>query len=470
MYMPNTILAAVQKLAFSVAFICVAGSVFCSVVIAQSQPRDSGGAINVPRLPQPSEQGSDTKQQGSDTKQQGSETKGSDTKGSGTKGSATKGSGTKGSMSAIDGNGRFEKLIQERIANVRLIDKLYSTIPIGFAREQKKYMAKIDALKQRNVAILSEMKDAAIESFTAAPGENEKVVNYLLQMTQRHLTGKDPAQFMFNPDRAQEIFELVKSKPVDVTGLDMYGFRANVLTENFKDATKYLEAAKNSGVAVEEKIFDELRETQKNWERELQFREADATANLPRVAIETDKGKIVLELFEDQAPNTVANFISLVQQGFYNGQSFHKVTSTATAAGGCPYNNGTGGPGYKIKCECYENEDSRRQHFRGVISMIHGGRDTGGSRFFITKQRIPIYDGKFTAFGRVIEGMEVVYALNLVDNTAVLQKNAMPATKMNQVSIIRKRDHEYTPEKLQADTAGSGTSGLFTAPPLGIDK
>lgn len=104
--------------------------------------------------------------------------------------------------------------------------------------------------------------------------------------------------------------------------------------------------------------------------------------------------------------------------------------------------------------------------------MSHGSRDTGGSRFFITKQRIPVYDGKFTAFGRVIEGMEVVYNLNLVDNTAVLQQNAKPATKMNLVSIVRKRDHEYTPEKLQAKVADPGASGLFSAPvdPLGTDK
>ncbi len=192
---------------------------------------------------------------------------------------------------------------------------------------------------------------------------------------------------------------------------------------------------------------------------------------MPRVKLETDAGEIVIELFEDQAPNTVANFISLVESGFYNGLSFYNVHPILTAATGCPFNNGTGGPGYEIKCECYDREI--RQHFRGAVSMAHNGRDTGGSRFFITKQRLPAYDGKFTVFGRVIQGMDVAYKLKAVDNTAVVQKDFKPASKIDRATVIRKRDHVYQPEKSQRAPKLDGTIPGLTDPPVlpdGIDK
>ena len=461
------------SLATVTAFVCIA-AFSAHTSFAQSTPKDPSGAIDVPRLPQPGanqgsavKQGSDAKQ-GSATKQGSAAKQGSDSKqGSGnSQGSTGK---TSPGNAALSGDGRFEKLIQERTTNNQKIDRLYATIPVGFAREQKKYLAAIAALKQRNIVILEEMKEAAVESYLAAPGENQKVINYLLQMTSRHLTGKDPQQFAFNPDRALELFNLVTSKPLDIAGKQSYGFRANYLTENYREAKKFLEAAKAENENVAVSSFDDLERAQKDMKRELEFRQADG--ELPRVAIQTDKGKIVLELFENHAPNTVANFISLVEKGFYNGLDFHKVTSNLTVAAGCPYNNGTGGPGYEVKCECYQPE-IMRQHFRGVISMAHGGRDTGGSRFFITKQRIPSYDGQFTVFGRVIEGMQTVYGLNVVDNTAVLQKNARPATKMTSVSVLRKGNRDYTPEKISNKKLDAGTSDLLSAPldPLGSDK
>jgi cyclophilin family peptidyl-prolyl cis-trans isomerase len=131
---------------------------------------------------------------------------------------------------------------------------------------------------------------------------------------------------------------------------------------------------------------------------------------LPQVLLETSKGPVVIELYEKEAPNTVANFINLVEKGFYDGLTFHRVIDGFMAQGGCPKGTGTGGPGYHIKCECYR--DDHRKHERGVLSMAHAGRDTGGSQFFITFKATPHLDGKHTVFGKVITGMENVDKLN----------------------------------------------------------
>ena len=122
--------------------------------------------------------------------------------------------------------------------------------------------------------------------------------------------------------------------------------------------------------------------------------------------IETEKGTIELELFEEDAPNTVANFEKLIEEGFYDGLTFHRVIPNFVIQGGCPNGNGTGGPGYTIKCE---TEGNPNKHGTGALSMAHAGKDTGGSQFFITHSPQPHLDGVHTVFGHVIgDGMDVV--------------------------------------------------------------
>ena len=170
----------------------------------------------------------------------------------------------------------------------------------------------------------------------------------------------------------------------------------------------------------------------------LTFAEDDA--KLPQVLLETSQGPVVLELYEDEAPNTVANFISLVEKGFYDGLTFHRVIEDFMAQGGDPTGRGIGGPGYRIACECYR--DDARKHDRGVIAMAHAGKDTGGSQFYITFVKTEHLDGKHTVFGRVIEGMENVDKLK-------------PTAGGGQRDVIKKatvkfkRKHEYKPKTIQ---------------------
>ncbi len=131
---------------------------------------------------------------------------------------------------------------------------------------------------------------------------------------------------------------------------------------------------------------------------------------MKKAIIGTDKGDIVLELFENDAPNTVANFVKLINKGYYNGLKFHRVIPNFMVQGGCPVGNGTGGPGYTIKCEI-----NPRKHLAGTLSMAHAGKDTGGSQFFITHSPQPHLDGMHTVFGQVTEGMDVVNAIRQGD-------------------------------------------------------
>ncbi|WP_028544191.1 peptidylprolyl isomerase [Paenibacillus taiwanensis] len=129
-------------------------------------------------------------------------------------------------------------------------------------------------------------------------------------------------------------------------------------------------------------------------------------------------GQVVIELFENEAPGTVANFEKLANEGFYNGLSFHRVIKGFVAQGGCPNGTGTGGPGYTIKCETAGNP---HKHVKGALSMAHAGKDTGGSQFFICYDAFPHLDGVHTVFGQVIEGVEHVDAIKQGDKMAKVE-------------------------------------------------
>lgn len=165
---------------------------------------------------------------------------------------------------------------------------------------------------------------------------------------------------------------------------------------------------------------------------------------LPQVLLKTSRGEILIELYEDEAPNTVANFISLVEKGFYDGTTFHRVLDGFMAQGGDPTGTGSGSPGYRIRCECYQRK--RKKHERAAVSMANAGKDTGGSQFFIMYTRKTELDGKHTVFGRVIKGMNVADRFTRIDPSLPI-----PGVKpdvIEEATVIRKRDHEYKPEKI----------------------
>lgn len=121
----------------------------------------------------------------------------------------------------------------------------------------------------------------------------------------------------------------------------------------------------------------------------------------------TEKGTMKVQFFEDDAPKTVANFVKLSKEGYYNGLTFHRVLPDFVIQGGCPDGTGAGGPGYKIDCEL---DGENQFHDKGVLSMAHAGRNTGGSQFFICHSRnnTAHLDRNHTCFAKVIEGLDII--------------------------------------------------------------
>tara|TARA_B110000285_G_scaffold104628_1_gene119168 strand:+ start:731 stop:1216 length:486 start_codon:yes stop_codon:yes gene_type:complete len=144
-----------------------------------------------------------------------------------------------------------------------------------------------------------------------------------------------------------------------------------------------------------------------NSKRAFVFIFASKYNTMQKVEIHTDKGVMKIELYQKDAPKTVANFIKLAESGFYNGLTFHRVIPNFVVQGGCPDGTGAGGPGYSIDCEL---DGENQHHDKGVLSMAHAGRNTGGSQFFIchSRENTAHLDRNHTCFGKVVEGVEII--------------------------------------------------------------
>ena len=217
---------------------------------------------------------------------------------------------------------------------------------------------------------------------------------------------------------------------------------------------KYFEvAAKSESLKIEQKqIFDELL-----------IRQAEALKNdLPRVELKTTKGTLVLELFENEAPGTVGNFVFLVENRYFDDMLFHRVIEGFMAqTGGYKLikegeTRGGEGPGYEIKCECYE--PNARKHFAGSLSMAIKGdqrgvqRDSGGSEFFVTLERTDFLDGKHTVFGRVLSGYSLVENLERTHLSNQFGQDqpieGVLKDKILSAKVLRKRAHKYQPDRV----------------------
>jgi peptidyl-prolyl cis-trans isomerase B (cyclophilin B) len=141
--------------------------------------------------------------------------------------------------------------------------------------------------------------------------------------------------------------------------------------------------------------------------------------------IKTKYGDIKIE-FYNEVTNTVKNFVTLAEKGFYDGLTFHRNIPSFVSQGGCPNGTGTGGPGYKIPCETEKNR-GKYKHLQGSVSMAHAGKNTGGSQFFLVRAPQPHLDGKHTLFGQVISGVEIIDRLqngDIMEKVTILNKSS----------------------------------------------
>lgn len=168
----------------------------------------------------------------------------------------------------------------------------------------------------------------------------------------------------------------------------------------------------------------------------------------PEITITMEDGnKIRAELYPETAPNTVANFIDLVKKGFFDGLVFHRVINGFMIQGGCPEGTGTGGPGYSIKGEFSQNGFANNlKHKEGVLSMARAMMpDSAGSQFFIMHKNSPHLDGAYAAFGKVVEGMDVVNAI--ADTSTDRNDHPMKEQRISSITVDTFGEEYPEPEK-----------------------
>jgi cyclophilin family peptidyl-prolyl cis-trans isomerase len=308
---------------------------------------------------------------------------------------------------------------------------------------QKEYQKLVD----QGAKMQKEMLQLGIDAYKEAPNENVDVTNYLLSSTETEI-GMD--NFGTGFELAKLLIDHGQADQEGRKAIYRYGGVAAFATMHLDLAEKWLSIAEEDGLLDRQTkgFLADIPKYRQYWKEEQAKRAAEAEADdLPRVALtigndELEYGTIVVELFENEAPNTVANFVSLVEKDFYDGLTFHRVIPGFMAQGGCPDGTGGGGPGYTIDCECYK--DDIRRHFRGTLSMANAGPNTNGSQFFLTFLPTSHLNGRHTVFGRVIEGMDLLSRIQRIDPES---KAPIEPDLILDAEVLRKRDHEYVPVK-----------------------
>jgi len=325
------------------------------------------------------------------------------------------------------------------------IDKQLSDLATAYASQtdavkRSEMKAEYTKLVGESEKLLPELRTAAEAAFAAEPNQSVEVTRTLIGMAALDARRDEH-------EAALKIAQMMIDKKCEEPLLYTIAGTVAYRMDDYETAEKYLKLASDAGKLDRDaqEYFKELPTQKKAWEAEKVIREKEAKADdLPRVKLETSKGPIVIELFENEAPGAVGNFISLVDKKFYDGLTFHRVLGNFMAQGGDPTGDGSGGPGYEIYCECEKPE--ARKHFRGTLSMAHAGKDTGGSQFFLTFRPTTHLNQRHTAFGRVVEGMDVLAKLQRRDPQA---PSPPQPDKIVKAEVLRKRNHEYKPKKVE---------------------
>lgn len=326
----------------------------------------------------------------------------------------------------------WKSLLEKKAAVVARIEEIGATFQAAEPEQRQalqKEAGELSSNFQKNV--MPRLLELAPVAFERDPKDKD-AAEIMMQVTYSR------NQFA----KAADVADIVlQHSPENGLALNVAGV-SHFAIHNFEKSVEILEKAQDLGALIPQlggRYLEAAKKYVDYWQTEEQIRaeEAHATGDeqLPRVLMKTSKGDILLELFENEAPNTVANFISLVEKEYYDGVPFHRVINGFMAQGGqkLPI---AGGVNYTIDCECYR--DDARRHFAGTLSMAHAGKDTGGAQFFLTHLPTPHLDQEdqpqhvHTVFGRVVEGMDAVAAIEQGDEIV-------------SATVVRKRDHEYKP-------------------------
>lgn len=356
---------------------------------------------------------------------------------------------------------RWKELTRQRRVLQKELSNLLSNIPLGVPDPNDNQLEQIEQTRVQLNALKIETLAAAAEAYIESPETNFLMSRDAL-MHLRVLMGEDDGISGFNPILAHEFAERMIAAGSKTPQFIHVALRASIASQDFAKAREHLAQMEALGVQTNKPFLDRLDVLTKSWQRELEFRERDLALELPLVRIETDLGPITIELFEDDAPNTVNSFVSLVESGFYNNQEFFNVQAGFLAMSGCPLGNGTGNCGYSIPEET--KLPTAREHVAGSLTTYHLQNQPTSSLFSLVLQPIPERNGEFTVFGRVIEGLDVLYSFPAFSPTdRMIRKQTV---KITSASMLRKRPHEYKPAQMTLLDSAPATP----APPVPVDS
>lgn len=324
---------------------------------------------------------------------------------------------------------------KEIITELRRVQQAYRLAP---EKDLPKLRKEYNEILEQGMVLLPKIEDAAVKRLAASPDDQDAKL-FLAKVLADALEKDDY-------ERGYRLVHLLLDNGFDENELLANQVVAAFGTDHFEEAETAFKKLREKMLPIDDRVGQNgvmATELKEKWVREEELRKKEAEANdLPRVKMSTTQGDMVIELYENEAPDTVGNFVSLVEKKFYDGLPFHRVLPHFMAQGGDPQGDGSGGPGYNIFCECYE--DDARDHFAGTLSMAHAGKNTGGSQFFLTFQATPHLDGKHTVFGRVVEGKDVLSKITRREPGGL---SGPAADRILKAEVIRKRNHEYVPNK-----------------------
>ena len=352
---------------------------------------------------------------------------------------------------AGEATAQFQKLNEEWKTILKDLRKLKLTYESAKPEEAKQLEQQWQELIEQGNALLPQLRASGIEAYSEGSAVDPQLQRFLIKVAQ-------DAQEVDDYESAYDISTTILKRseadkaPAPKELYSIAGVSA-FMTNDFEAAEKYIEQAKQAGTWNDAEvnkigipIAASLAKYKDWWAKEADIRKQEAEQDdLPRVKLSTTAGDMVIELFENEAPDTVGNFVSLVEAKFYDGLTFHRVLPHFMAQGGDPKGTGQGDPGYKIYDEV--DNPNHRRHFRGSLSMAKGNfPDSGGSQFFICFTPRENLDGLHTVFGRVIEGKDVLSKIQRVDPE---KTSSVEKTKIVTAEVIRKRDHNYLPRKVE---------------------
>ncbi len=319
--------------------------------------------------------------------------------------------------------------------------------------ESEDWQVRWNQAVEKGKTAAAELKAASLEIVMQSSAPSQDILSVAIQIL---IESFDEFQYELCYQIANRLDQLDPDQPIVQT----YKARSAILTNRFAEAQQFMHefvAVVGEFPESETLLFRSLKELEANYQTEMKLRESDlAAGDLPQVELETTQGKMLIELFEDQAPDTVGNFVHLVENGFYDEMVFHRVVKNFKPLSMVQVGLFTpAGPkdiGYTIFDE--HSHENARHHLRGVLSMavVEGTPNTGGSQFFMTLSPMPYLDGKHTVFGRIISDTQVLDKIHPTRtiNDEGKEEPIADATydKIIRARVLRKRNHQYLPKRV----------------------